>query len=110
MLLQTVLAAFIGFAGASLPAKLAQRNSDVHLEQRQAYPYPALTFDQIVRFFSNFLILISLFWLWLEGLIEGRLITFPKVQDTNRILRERSSRGISSMIPTTKPGDRCFCI
>lgn len=48
MRLQTVFAAFIGLASASLPLKLAQRHSDVWMEERQAYPYPAFTIDQIV--------------------------------------------------------------
>jgi hypothetical protein len=48
MLLSSVTAALIGLATASLPAKLAQRHSDVWLEERQAYPYPAFTIDQIV--------------------------------------------------------------
>ena len=49
MLLQTVFAALIGLTTASLAQKFSQRNTDVWMEERQAYPYPALTIDQIVR-------------------------------------------------------------
>lgn len=48
MLLSSVIAAFIGIASASISHKFSQRNTDVWLEERQAYPYPAFTIDQIV--------------------------------------------------------------
>jgi hypothetical protein len=48
MLLQTAFAALIRLTTASLSQKFSQRNTDVWMEERQAYPYPAFTIDQIV--------------------------------------------------------------
>ncbi|KAG0652531.1 putative extracellular serine carboxypeptidase [Hyphodiscus hymeniophilus] len=53
MRLQTAFAALISTTAASFPARLAQRHSDVGLVERQAYPYPAFTINQIIDHFPE---------------------------------------------------------
>lgn len=94
MRLQTVFVAFLGAASASIPAKLAQRHSDVGIQERQAYPYPAYTIDQIVR--SHFLHSLFLFYLYhLQG--NGGVLTLG--------IREDRSFPLFAALRTTPKGD-----